>query len=113
MAIQRWSETVVGAILQDDPGFTEDLDALIDELTGNEDADVILDLSSVRYINSSNITKLLKLHQVVVTKHGRVMKLCAVPSEVRGVFHVSGLVRSFQFAPDVRDALATLQDRHK
>lgn len=112
MAIQRWADTVVGATLQDDPAFTEDLDALIKELRGNKDADVILDLSNVGYVNSSNITTLLKLQKIVIDNR-RVMKLCALPAEVREVLQVSGLLRNFQLAPDVRGALAAVQDKSK
>ena len=109
MAIHKWSETVVGAELENDPAFSRDLDAVLDEVGRSSDTDVLLDFSSVRYINSSNVTKLLKLHRLVTQDNGRQLKLCAISSDVRGVLRISGLARRFDYAPDIRTALVAIQ----
>jgi anti-anti-sigma factor len=107
MAIQEWSDSITVVDLADDPQFTDDLTALA-ETYQTRPTDVVLNLSAVGFINSSNLTRLLRLRKLATT-HDRRLVLCGVNSHVQGVFHVTGLDRIFKFTNDIATALASLQ----
>lgn len=109
MPIQSWSENILVAELQDDPVCTDDLNALVDQLTAKSDLDLVIDFSHVHYLNSSNIAKLLKLRKLVAINHRRKMVLCAINSHVWGVFLITGLERLFEFADNVALGLAAIR----
>jgi anti-anti-sigma factor len=91
----------------DDPQFTEDLQALENEL-GTKPADSVLDLSAVHFVNSSNISRLLRIRKQMITRDRRLM-ICGVSTQVWGTFLVTGLDKVFEFSDNVSTALATLQ----
>ncbi len=109
MSFQHWSENIVVAELQDDPAFSDDLVPLQELVTANDSLDVVLDLSAVDYLNSSNIAKLLKLRKIVVGTHRRSLKLCGVGTHVWGLFLVTGLDKVFDFVDNVAEALTGVQ----
>ncbi len=108
MSIENWSETVVLVELQDDPAFTDDMTALIDQLQAHKDLDVVLNFSGVNYLNSSNIAKLLRVRKCVLN-NGRQLKLCGVNNHVWGLFLITGLDKVFTFYDDVSMGLASVQ----
>jgi anti-anti-sigma factor len=108
MAIEQWSETVVLGELADDPQFSDDLQAILEQLAANPAQDVVLNFASVNFLNSSNLAKLLKLRKQV-TSNARRMKLCGINRHVWGVFLVTGLDRLFDVADNVTHGLASLQ----
>ena len=109
MPIEEWSDRILLVNLQDDPQFTDDMNALNDLIERRDGADVLLEFSGVNFLNSSNIAKLLKLRKILSTgKPGR-MKLCGVSTSVWGVFLVTGLDKIFELADDVATGLAMLQ----
>ncbi len=112
MALEQWSETVVLGELHDDPQFTDDLTALVEQCSDNKRLDVLLNFANVGYLNSSNIAKLLKLRKLVVATNQRRLKLCNVGTQVWGVFLVTGLDHIFDVADDVPSGLAALQIEH-
>ncbi len=107
MAIQKWSDEITIAELGDDPQFTEDLDSLMDSVESNA-TDVVLNLSAVGFINSSNVAKLLRVRKVMLAVDRRLV-LCDVNAQVWGIFLVTGLDKIFEFTSDVAIALASLQ----
>jgi anti-anti-sigma factor len=107
MGIENWSDRVVIAHLAADPQFSEDLQTLHDTANARP-VDVVLDFAGVRYINSSNIARLLKLRKIVATS-GTKLVLCAVDAQVWGAFLVTGLDKVFEFVDSVPLALASLQ----
>lgn len=109
MPVENWSETVVLAELSDDPHYTEDLTAVIEQCTNNPHQDVLLNFSGVTYLNSSNIAKLLKLRKLINITNDRKLKLCGISRQVWGVFLVTGLDRIFDICDDVPTGLASLQ----
>jgi anti-anti-sigma factor len=109
MSIEQWSEAVILAELGDDPQLTDDIAAIIEQCTREPRQDVLLNLSGVNYLNSSNIAKLLKLRKLVTITNQRRLKLAAVNTRVWGVFLVTGLDRIFEFVDDVPSGLAGLQ----
>ena len=108
MSIESWSENIYVVDLQDDPGFTDDLSALIDQLGENNEADVVLNLAGVNHLNSSNIAKLLKVRKTLVQGKRRLV-LCGINTNVWGLVLVTGLDKVFEFADDVANGLATVQ----
>lgn len=109
MAVQQWSDSVLLADLADDPQFTDDLSAVVEQCTRNPRQDVLLDMTACSYLNSSNIAHLLKLRKLVTINNQRRLKLAGVSTQIWGVFLVTGLDRIFDFVDDVASGLAGLQ----
>ena len=109
MNIKDWSENIVLADLQDDPQFSDDLNALSDLVQKRNGCDVVLDMSGVSYLNSSNIAKLLRLRKILQSDYTGRLKLCALNTGIWGVLLVTGLDKIFEFCDDVPSGLASLQ----
>ena len=107
MPIEKWSDKVNVLHLSDDPQFTDDLQALENQLD-TKPADAVLDLAAVHFINSSNIARLLKIRKLMIN-HNRRLVLCGVSTQVWGSFLVTGLDKVFEFSDSVTTALATVQ----
>lgn len=107
MSLENWSETVLLVELQDDPVFTDDLSAVLDQVQDNPELDVVLNFAGVNYLNSSNIAKLLRLRKLLQS-HNRQLKLCGVNTHVWGLFLVTGLDKVFTFFDDVAMGLASV-----
>ena len=107
MAIQNWSDNIVVVELADDPQFTDELNNVIDAYEDSP-THVVLNFAGVGFINSSNISKLLRLRKLVSLQH-RKLVLCAVNTQVWGVLMVTGLDKIFECVNDMVTALATLQ----
>lgn len=107
MAIQDWSDKIVVAELADDPQFTDEISSLIENLQQSP-RDVVLNFNSVGFINSSNISRLLRLRKVMVAG-GKHLILCGASTQVWGVLLVTGLDKIFEFTNDISTALAMLQ----
>ncbi len=107
MPIEKWSETVAVVRLSDGPPFAEDLVSL-EQTLAQRRLDSVLDFSGVDYINSSDIARLLKVRQQVVTAEGRLV-LCGISTRIWSTFLVTGLDKVFEFSDNVPTALATLQ----
>jgi anti-anti-sigma factor len=109
MSVQQWSDTVILGEVAEDPQFTDDLTAIIEQCTHDTRQDVLLNLADAKYLNSSNIAQLLKLRKLVTIANQRRLKLASVSTQVWGVFLVTGLDRIFDFVDDVPSGLAALQ----
>ena len=107
MAIQKWSDKITVAELSDDPQYTDELAAIMDSVE-TRPTDVVLNLSAVSFINSSNVARLLRLRKLMLSQNRRLI-LCGVNTQVWGVFLVTGLDKIFEFTNDVSTALATIQ----
>jgi len=108
MSIQSWSDNTVVVELQDDPAFTDDLVAVTDQVGVKPEVDVVLDFTNVKYVNSSNLAKLLKLRKMLVGAQ-RKLVVCGVDTSVWGIFLVTGLEKVFEFADNLPVALTGLQ----
>ncbi|MBI4717994.1 MAG: STAS domain-containing protein [Planctomycetes bacterium] len=108
MSIENWSDNILVVDLQDDPAFTDDLSALIEQVEADKEVAVVLNFTGVNYINSSNIAKLLKLRKKLIADHRRLV-LCELNTNVWGLFLVTGLDKVFEFADSVATALASVQ----
>ncbi|UCG17623.1 MAG: STAS domain-containing protein [Phycisphaerales bacterium] len=109
MSIQNWSETIVVAELQDDPAFTDDMVSLTEQVQGNSKLNIILDMTHVTYLNSSNIARLIDLREQVTVKNQSKLLLCGVGTHVWGIMLVSELHKVFEFADNVATGLAAVQ----
>jgi anti-anti-sigma factor len=107
MAIEQWSDKIYVVRLADDPQLTEDLMSLEQAIAGKS-ASAVLDFTGVRYVNSSNLAKMLKLRKQVTATDGRLV-LCSLGDQVWGALLVTGLDKLFTMADDVSTGLATLQ----
>jgi len=108
VSVENWSEDILVVELQDDPSFSDDVTAVIDQVDGSKDVDVVLNLAGVNYLNSSNIAKLLKLRKKLHARKRRVV-LCGIDTNVWGLFLVTGLDKVFDFADNVAMGLAGVQ----
>jgi anti-anti-sigma factor len=109
MPLERWSDKVVVVRLADDPQLTEDLVAL-EHASQHGPVDAVLDFDGVKYINSSNLAKLLKLRKKMVSDGTRLI-LCGIGDQVWGALLVTGLDKLFSVCDDVATGLASLQMR--
>ena len=66
---------------------------------------VVLNFSSVKYISSTGLGKLVVLHKKVKA-HGGMLRLCCMRPDVRRVFTVTKLDRMFDIRENEADALA-------
>jgi anti-sigma B factor antagonist len=108
MPLQKWSDNILVVDLQNEPQFSDDMNALFDALEAGNKLDVVLNFTDVTYVNSSNIARMLKLRKTVLSKGARLV-LCSVNTHVWGVFLVTGLDKIFEFADDLVSSLAGLQ----
>jgi len=108
LAIESWSDNILVVELQDDPTFTDDLNALQEQVSARTDLDVVLNFAGVHYVNSSNIAKLLKLRKKIINTKRRLV-LCEINNTVWGLFLVTGLDKVFDFADNVATGLASVQ----
>ena len=77
------------------PAVTEDLYHLVDN---RQAANILLDLSAVRFLSSPMIGTLVALHKKTLD-HGGQIVLCGLSSNLFRVFQVSRLTAVLHFAP--------------
>ncbi len=111
MSIQNWSDDIILVALEDNHAFERDIAVIVERLSGESHADLVLDLSAVSFFNSADITRLLRLRKVVMDAHQRRIVICGVSGNVLGVFRITALDKTFEFADDVNAAVAALQDK--
>ena len=108
VSVENWSEEILVVELQDGPAFSDDVTAVIDQVDGRKDVDVVLNFAGVNFLNSSNIAKLLKLRKKLHARKRRLV-LCGIDTNVWGVFLVIGLDKVFDFADNLAMGLAGVQ----
>ena len=109
MPLEKWSDNTIIVHLADDPQFTDDLVGVEDRLAANQARfDAVLDFGSVRFVNSSNIARLLRLRNQMVQRDSRLV-MCNLSTQVWSAFLITGLDKVFTFSDNVTTALATLQ----
>ena len=107
MSTQDWSDKIIVVKLENDPEFTDEITTLNERLS-QKPKDVVLDFSEVKYLNSSNISLLLKLRKVLVD-HKKRLCLCSIAVQVWGVFLLTGLDSLFEVEENTEKALFLLQ----
>ena len=109
MATQNWSDEIMMVDLANDPEFTDELTAITEQME-KLPRDVVLNFGDVTFLNSSNISLLLKLRKVLLDNKRRLC-LCGIAIQVWGVFLLTGLDSIFDVAEDTASALASIQMR--
>ncbi len=109
MPIQKWSDRIWIVRLADEPALSDELVNTLDESNRVDPGPhIAVDFSSVRRVNSSNLSQLLRLRKVVIDSGAR-LKLAAIHDTIWVVFMTTGLDKVFEFAEDLPTALAALQ----
>lgn len=109
MPVQKWSPHIWVAQLTDEPGLSEDLDYLRHQAEKSDFApNMVLDLSHIDHLNSSNLSNLLRLRKSLIENSAR-LRLVAPSDPVWVVFLSTGLDKVFEFKTDTTTALAELQ----
>ena len=117
MPIQEWSEHIWLVKLSNDPEFNEELAAVRVRLekclarSGGRPSglpDIVLDLSDVEHVNSSNLSQLLRLRKMMIDGEVR-LRLISPTDAVWIVFISTALDKVFEFREDAATALAELQ----
>ena len=109
MSLQKWSDDIWIKQLADRPALSEDLD-IVTERYRKQDSPphLILDLSQVTAIGSSNLSQMIVLHKHA-HQHGRRLMVAAPDNAVWSVFITASLDKFFDFAEDPAAGLADLQ----
>lgn len=112
MPIHEWSDKIHLAELQDDPSFSEDMANLTQRLVQAGERggapDLVLDMHALHFLNSSNISQLLRLRKAALGA-GAQVRICGVSDRIWGVLLATDLDRLFDFSEDVTTALAAVQ----
>ena len=108
MGIQNWSEDIILVNLAQEPQMGEELQAVVEMVSGNGAYNVVIDFAEVDIVTSSSIAKLLKLRKVQ-TDNGRHLVFSTVSPKTKEIFTLTGLDCVFEFVDDQFVALAGLQ----
>lgn len=109
MPIQEWSDQIWVAQLGNEPALSEDLLNLKDRAEQTQPTpDMVVDLSGVSQVNSSNLSQLLRLRKLAIDRAAK-LRLAGPPDSIWAIFLTTGLDQLFEFAADVPTALAGLQ----
>ncbi|MBN2582073.1 MAG: anti-sigma factor antagonist [Planctomycetes bacterium] len=108
MAVQNWSENILVATPPQDPGFTEDLNEVMDLIGANDRLAVVVDMKDVDYVGSSNLSLLLRLRKRLLN-HTQRLVLCSVNTKIWSTLLLTGLDSLFVFADNVTTALAGIE----
>ena len=88
--------------------IAHELKAVNEAVSEKSNRDVIIDFSRVEIINSSNISNLLILHNLLQNSGHRLI-LCNVATVTKCIFVVAGLNEVFEFVDAQPTALVTVQ----
>lgn len=109
MPLNEWSDNIIIAEMNDEPSFSDDMDALIGRFDSSDSPhDVIIDMQAVTHVNSSNIAQLLRLRKKMQGTSAR-LRICSVSDHVWSVLLITGLDKVFDFTDDVATSIASLQ----
>jgi anti-sigma B factor antagonist len=90
--------------INDQPGMLKDA---VDKAVSNGSRHVLLDLSRVRYIDSTRLGELIAAH-ITMSRQGGRLKLVATPDRILELLAMAGLADVFERYPDVEAAQSAL-----
>ncbi|MEM6855027.1 MAG: STAS domain-containing protein [Planctomycetota bacterium] len=109
MPLQKWSDQIWVSQMSEAPSFSEDIEVLKNQYAAAEEPPhVVIDLSQVAVLNSSNISQLLEI-QKTASGHDRRVRVAGPNNAVWSVFLTASLDKVFEFSQDTATALAELQ----
>ncbi len=111
MGIKNLLKDVLLVVLPSkNPKITNELKAVNEAVSKKKGKrDVIIDFSRVEIMNSSNISNLLILHNLLQNS-GHQLIFCNVATVTKCIFVVAGLDKVFDFTDDQPAALMAVQD---
>ena len=71
MPIQEWPDGAVVVAIGDGPQFTDELNSLTEQLAQRPPLDLVLDMREVSFVDSSGISRLLKVRQQLTSQTAR------------------------------------------
>ncbi|MFU8830343.1 MAG: STAS domain-containing protein [Phycisphaerales bacterium] len=107
----EWSDSIIICDLADEPSLSEELNELLARLDisgENTPTNIVINMSDVTYLNSSNIAQLLRVRKFTAARSSK-LKIAGTRDAVWSVMMLTGLDKVFDFAPDKATALASLQ----
>ena len=109
MPIQQWSERIWVVQLADEPALSEELSNVRAQAErADPTPNLVLDLSAVTSVNSSNLAELLRIRKLMIDRQVEI-RLASPTDSIWAVMLTTGLDKVFQFAEDVPTALAAIQ----
>lgn len=81
----------------------------IDGLVEKGNTDVLLNMSKVKWINSTGLGLIVSAYSSLVKNGGR-MKACEVSDRIDNIFHVTQLELLFETFEDEKEAIASFGD---
>jgi len=109
MEVKNLTDNVLSITLSScEPQISKELKEINEIVSKKDDCDVVVDLTYVEIINSSNISNLLILRGFL-EEHGRKLFLFNVQTITKCIFVIAGLTEVFNFIDDKADALKAVQ----
>lgn len=109
MSLQKWSDQIWIAQMSAQPVFSEEIDSLTAQFEkASPSPHVVIDLSGVQTLNSSNLSQLLRVRKLAGDA-GSGVRVAAPTDAVWTLFLTTGLDKVFQFSRDTTTALTELQ----
>ena len=108
MAIENLSKGIVVTLPVESWVIVRELKNVNEMVSNREGCDVVIDFSNVKILNSSSISNLMILRELLHGR-GRQLILCSVSPSIMSVFTVAGLDKVFEFVDDKQTALAATQ----
>ncbi|MEM9420467.1 MAG: STAS domain-containing protein [Planctomycetota bacterium] len=109
MPLQKWSDQIWVSQMSQEPSFSEEIEVLKTQYAAAEKPPhVVIDLSQVPVLNSSNISQMLEIRKLAADQ-GRKVRIAGPTDAVWSVFLTASLDKVFEFSQDTSIALAELQ----
>jgi len=108
MGIENLSKGVVVTLPVESEVVVRELKNVNQMVSSGDGCDVVIDFSNVEILNSSSISNLMILRELL-HECGHQLILCSVSPSIMSVFTVAGLDGVFEFVDDKQTALAATQ----
>ena len=109
MGIQKQSDGIIMADINNESQIDEELQRLTEMVSENVDCNIVVDLPSVGTITSSSIIKVVKLYKTLASSNRRLI-ISSVSSKTRKALLLIGLDTYFEITKDYNTALSKLQE---
>ena len=108
MGVQQWSDNIILVNLSQEHETSDDLETVAEKVLERNDYHVVIDFSDVDTVTSSDLSKLLKLHEPL-NEEGHRLILCGLAATIQGILAVANLDTLFEIVDDKFTALANLE----
>jgi len=108
MAIENLSKGIFVTLPVESEIIVRELKNVNQMVSSRDGCDVIIDFSNVEILNSSSISNLMILRELL-HERGRQLILCSVSPSIMSVFTVAGLDKVFEFVDGKQTALAATE----